>query len=158
MEENIICSDDNIERSLSFLTEALMWKSVPLMLTYDCFVAPSEHESQIDHDWKQAVNISRNEFNAQIHYELGMFYFYKENYDMARTHFKSAVECFKQIDENVGFVSVKLGSLEGYLLACTQMEESNKRLLYLLSVSIANQYTVSIILFKTTDTSTKLIP
>lgn len=141
MEENYFCSEENIDKSVAFLNGALTWKEIPLMLSFDCFVMLTEEAEDIEHNWMQAHYISRNEFSAQINYELGCFYFYKENYDLARVHLQNAVEFHNQIIEKVGFCNLKMDILEGYSLACkSHVGDKNRDLLHAFSICIANQY------------------
>lgn len=141
MEESYFCTDDNIEKSLTFLNNALTWKEIPLMLSFECFVMLTENNEGVEHDWQQAQYISRNEFSAQINYELGCFYFYRENYDLAKLHFQNTLEFYNQIIDKVGFANFKTENLEGYVVACrTQTDGSNRNLLHAFSVCVANQY------------------
>ncbi|GJQ85413.1 hypothetical protein Trydic_g23844 [Trypoxylus dichotomus] len=141
MEENYFCSDENIDKSLAFLNNALTWKDIPLMLSFDSFVTLTENDEDIEHDWKQAHYVSRNEFSAQINYELGCFHFYRENYDVAKAHFQNTMEFYNQIINRIGFANLKMENLDGYLLACkTQPDANNRNLLHAFSVCVANQY------------------
>ncbi|XP_017782006.1 PREDICTED: integrator complex subunit 8 [Nicrophorus vespilloides] len=142
MEENMMCTPENIEKSLNFLISALQWEHVPPMLGYNCFVLLTEGSRETQFEWNEAVPISKEEFKSQIHYDLGAFYFYKENYETAFKNFKQSVNYFKEIKDNKGFCSVDYDCLESYLFACNYSENSgNISLLQQMSNSIVNQYT-----------------
>lgn len=140
MEESLLCTPDNLNRSLYFLNQALSWKTTPKMLTFDCFLMLKENSSNVETDWSQAIPISTEEFKAQLHYDLGCFFFYKENYKVATTHFVQCKQFFEGIKENVGLVTIDRDDLEGYILAC--MGGSNINLLHQLRNSVSSQYTV----------------
>nr|XP_022899838.1 integrator complex subunit 8 [Onthophagus taurus] len=141
MEENYFCTEENIQRCIQFLVESLSWEKSPPMLNYECFVMLSEDTDDIEHTWDQAEQISKYEYDAQIHYELGCFFFYKENYDLAKNHFKSAMDCYRFVKTSTGFMYFNVEELQGYLMACqASPEESNKNLLHLFSICVANHY------------------
>lgn len=145
MEESLLCSPEQLNRSLYFLNSALSWERVPKMLTFNCFLMLKENSSNVETDWSHSIPISKEEFKAQVHYDLGCFFFYKENYKLATTHFVECKEFFNAIGESSGLVSIDREDLEGYILAC--LGGSKKNLLHQLRNSVANQYTVINIFF-----------
>lgn len=142
MEESLICSSENINESLNFLNRVLSWEKIPKMLTFSCFLMLKENSSNAETDWAHAVPISKEEFKAQVHYDLGCYFFYKQNYKLATAHFVECKKLFVAIKESTGLITVDKDDLEGYLLAC--MGGSNKDLLHQLRNSVSSQYTVMI--------------
>lgn len=141
MEESVLCSPDNLNRSLYFLNQALSWETIPKMLTSDCFLMLKEDSSNVEIDWSYAVQISKEEFKARLHYDLGCFFFYKENYKLATMHFTQCKHFFDALTETTGLITVDKDDLEGYILACAG--GTKKDLLHQLRHSVCNGYTVS---------------
>lgn len=141
---NIICSSDNIKKSVAFLTNSLEWETVPQMLTFNCFNLLTEANDSIEFEWEKSQPISKNEFCAQINYDLGTFFFYQEEYDLAKKHFSNCLQCFTEMAENNEFYDVDRHMLEVYINACHGSQEIHKgNLLEQLNSSIVNQYMVS---------------
>lgn len=140
MEESLFCSPDNLNRSLYFLNCALSWEKIPKMLTFNCFLMLKENSSNVETDWSQSIVISNEEFKAEVHYDLGCFFFYKENYKLATTHFVQCKQFFDGIKESSGLTSIDREDLEGYILAC--MGGNKRGLLHQLRNSVSSHYTV----------------
>lgn len=138
-----MCTPENLNRSLNFLNNTLSWEKIPKLLTFNCFVMLKENSSNAETDWNNAVPISNKEFKAQVHYDLGCFFFYKENYKLATAHFGQCKQFFYAIRDNTGLISVERDDLEGYVLAC--MGGSRKSLLHQLRSSVSSQYTVNFV-------------
>lgn len=124
-----------------FLTKALDWESVPEMLTYDCFTLPTESNDAIEFDWSKSKAVSKNEFFSQVNYDLGTFFFYKEEYNLAKKHFSLCLDCFNDSTELNGFFEVDREMLEVYINACHGSKEMHKGTFWnnsilLLSISI----------------------
>lgn len=144
MEETLICSQENVNRSLSFLNDSFTWEKLPKMLTFDCFIMLKEDSKNVESNWSHAVPISKEELHAQVHYDLGCYFFYKENYMLATRHFMQSKICFKDLKQTAGFVDIEVEDLDGYISACSsQAGEIQKSLLHQMRASITNQYTVS---------------
>ncbi|XP_044263221.1 integrator complex subunit 8 [Tribolium madens] len=137
-EENIICSHENVRKTVEFLKSALNWDEVPSMLTFDCFKLPSETNG-LEFDWSSAQSISKEEFCAQLNYDLGTFFFYKEDYNLARDHFTKCLSSYKAMKENNGFVKFNIKVLEVYVRACSG-DGSKGSLLEQLNTSVVNQF------------------
>ncbi|KAJ8928547.1 hypothetical protein NQ314_018885 [Rhamnusium bicolor] len=141
VDETIICSSENIKKTITFLTDALEWETIPDMLTFNCFKLPTESNDCIEFDWDKSQPISKNEFYAQINYDLGTFFFYQEEYDLAKKHFSKCLQCFVDMPEVNGFYDVDKRMLEVYIHACHGSQEMHKgNLLEQLNSSIVNQY------------------
>lgn len=140
----MICSQDNINKSLFFLSNSLTVDKLPKILTFDCFVMLKEDSKTIVSDWSQAVQISKEELQAQVHYDLGCFFFYKENYVVARAHFMESRTFFKQLTHTTGFADVDTEDLEGYIAACNmETADVHRNLLHQMRASVTNHYMVS---------------
>lgn len=144
LDENIICSQENINKAVSFLIESLEWDSVPDLLTYDCFKLLTDPYEYVEFDWTQSQSISKTEFCTQISFELGTFFFYQEQYDLAKEYFSKCRQNFNNLLSKNGFQDVDEKLLEIYINACHGSAEiQNGTLLEQLNMSIVNQYLVS---------------
>ena len=113
------------------------------MLTFDCFKLPTE-TNDLEFEWSSSQIISKEEFSAQVNYDLGTFFFYKEDYNLARDHFQKCLSSYKSIHESNGFVTLNIHVLEVYVRACNGSTDGPKgNLLEQLNLSIVNQYMVS---------------
>lgn len=116
------------------------------MVNFECFTLPTERTpEQIDFDWTKCIEVTTKEFATQLNYDLGMFFFYKEEYDSAKKHFGNCMESYEKIGEQKGFLQIDVANLEAYMRAChgTKHEPSGRSLLEQLNSSIFNQYAVS---------------
>lgn len=144
VDANIICSPENIKKSVEFLTDSLDWETVPQMLTFDCFNLLTETNDSIQFEWDKSLPISKHEFCAQINYDLGAFFFYQEEYDLAKKHFSNCLQCFAGMEKINEFYDVDRHMLQIYINACHGSQEMHKgNLLEQLNSSIVNQYMVS---------------
>nr|XP_023030206.1 integrator complex subunit 8 [Leptinotarsa decemlineata] len=140
-DESIICCPENINKTVNFLTDSLDWDIVPSLLTFDCFKLPTENNDCIEFDWSKSQELSKNEFNAQINYDLGVFFFYREQYDLAKKHFSKCLELFSDIPEINGFYDLDKNMLDVYIKACHGSADIQQgSLLEQLNSSIVNQY------------------
>ncbi|CAG9860087.1 unnamed protein product [Phyllotreta striolata] len=140
-DENIICCPENINKTVNFLTEALEWKLIPSLLTFDCFKLPTETNDCLEFDWSKSEELKKNEFCAQINYDLGIFFFYREQYDLAKKHFAKCFDLFTDIPDINGFYDVDRRMLELYIKACHGSADIQKgSLLEQLNNSIVHQY------------------
>lgn len=150
MDENIICCQENITKTITFLTEALEWDKIPDLLTYDCFKLLTDSYECVEFDWSKSHPISKSEFCTQISFELGTFFFHQEQYDLAKKYFSKCLQCFNTLTEINVFHDVDMKLLEIYINACHGSADIHKgSLLEQLSISIVNQYVVSTLLLKT---------
>lgn len=139
------CTQDLILLSLNFLNSVLMLNRTPKLLTFDTFVMLNEDSTDVEQNWINSAEMSRHEFEAQIHFDLGCFYFYKEMYYPAKQHFLKCNDEFYLLEANHAFVYANFDQnyLHGFLFACNAPEEGyTPKLLQQLNASIADQYTV----------------
>ncbi|KAG5899842.1 hypothetical protein JTB14_012313 [Gonioctena quinquepunctata] len=140
-DESIICCPENINKTVNFLTDSLDWDIIPDLLTFDCFKLPTESNDCIEFDWSKSQQLSKKEFNAQINYDLGVFFFYREQYDLAKKHFSKCVELFSDLPKIDGFYDVDKDMLPVYIKACHGSADIQKgNLLEQLNSCIVNQY------------------
>ncbi|CAH1117237.1 unnamed protein product [Phaedon cochleariae] len=140
-DESIICCPENINKTVNFLTDSLEWENIPSLLTFDCFKLPTESNDCIEFDWLKSEPLSKTEFSAQINYDLGVFFFYREEYDLAKKHFSNCSQLFKNIPNIHGFYDVEKEILDVYIRACHGSADNQKAsLLEQLNCSIVNQY------------------
>lgn len=143
--ENLPCSPEGLDKSLKFLSDVLNNVNVPNLITFQCFVMPTEINSEIQFDWECSVSISKDEFHAQIYYDLAIYNFYKESYGIAKTYFLNTLQCLEAITECKGFSTVKSDALEGFLIACNAKAGYKYNLTKQLKISILNQFMVGFI-------------
>lgn len=105
---------------------------------------PTEINSEIQFDWELSVPISKDEFHAQIYYDLAIYYFFKETYCVAKTYFLNTLQCIGAIAENTGFATIRNSALEGFLIACNAKIGYKYNLTKQLKISILNQFMVVI--------------
>ncbi|XP_030752565.1 integrator complex subunit 8 [Sitophilus oryzae] len=140
-DENIICCPDNIKKTVTFLTDALQWEEIPLMLTYDCFNMPTETNEALQFEWTKGKKVSRDEFCAQICFDLATFFFYREEYDFAKQQFAQCLNFFNSIIGQNGFATIDTDLLNMYMRACDSTADlQNKSLTEQLNNSIVNQF------------------
>ncbi|XP_056638700.1 integrator complex subunit 8 [Diorhabda sublineata] len=140
-DESIICCPENINKTVNFLTEALDWEIIPSLLTFDCFKLPTESNDCIEFDWSKSEELKKNEFCTQINYDLGVFFFYREQYDLAKKHFSECLNLFADIPKINGFYDVDKQMIDVYIKACHGSADIQKgNLLEQLNSSIVNQY------------------
>lgn len=144
LDENFICSQENINKTIAFLVQALEWDKLPNLITYDCFKLLTDSNECVEFDWSKSQPITKNEFCTQISFELGTFFFHQEQYDLAKKYFSKCLDCFKSLSETNGFQDVDDKLLEIYINACHGSADIHKgSLLEQLNISIVNQYLVS---------------
>ncbi|KAJ8912846.1 hypothetical protein NQ315_007978 [Exocentrus adspersus] len=138
---NFMCSPENIKKSVLFLTDAMNWEILPTILTFECFVLPTEANDFLQFQWDNCLSISKDEFCAQINFDLGTLFFYKEEYEQAKPYFSHCLECLTVTSKVNEFLDVDRQMLETYINACCGSPEISKRnLLEQLNLSIVNQY------------------
>lgn len=141
-DESVICTPDNVQKSITFLTQALQWDQIPFMLTFDCFQMPTEQNDSIEFHWSNGRTVTKQEFCAQICYDLGTFFFYREEYEAAKLHFRQTYQYVQNGDRSSHFITFDSRVLEVYMNACDPTLESHqKTLLEQLNISIVNQFT-----------------
>ncbi|KAK9890977.1 hypothetical protein WA026_013315 [Henosepilachna vigintioctopunctata] len=132
-EESVICTLENVNNTISFLENCLNWEDVPNMLTFDSFELPTETNGNINLNWSNSEPISKEELVAQVCYELGTYFFYREDYNMATKRFLMCLDAFKAIKNANGFVNFDKEILSVYIKSCCGPFDP-------LNVSIVNNY------------------
>lgn len=135
---------ETIEKSLKFLMDALNWEETPNFISYNSFIMPTEINAEIEFDWDKTVTIPREEFLAQIHYDLATYNFYKENYLIAIPYFTNTMKCINDIQKTIGFLNVKNLHLEGFLIASNSKNGHKYNLTKQLKISIVSHFVVSL--------------
>ncbi|XP_044746312.1 integrator complex subunit 8 [Coccinella septempunctata] len=117
-EESVICTLENVNNTVKFLENSLEWDNIPRMPKLECFELPTEINENIKFDWSKSEIISREELVSQICYELGTYFFYREEYKSATERFQRCLESLKAIKSSNGFLNFDEEILEVYLKAC----------------------------------------
>lgn len=131
--------------SVNFLTAILSLNRTPRLLTFDTFVMLNEDTRTVEQEWHKSVELSRYEFESQLHYDLACYYFHRENYEHAKQHFVKCSECFYSLDADAEFqyASFDVNCLNGFLCACNvPVDGYVPGLLQQMNASVANQYMV----------------
>lgn len=133
---------ENVGKSVEYLNSVLTWPTLPRMLSFDCFLVLTEDNPNVEFDLNCAKTLNKEEYLAQINYDLATFYFFKEEYDSASKHFMDAMKYFKALKNPAGFMTLNLPTLESYLMACNTKGNGHKNtLLHQLRISVASQLT-----------------
>ncbi|KAF5274403.1 hypothetical protein FQA39_LY07283 [Lamprigera yunnana] len=140
LDDSLIRSPQNIQKSICFLIDVLTKYRAPTFLTFNCFTMPKEDTENIEHNWNNSLPIVNEEFFCQIAYDLAEFYFFKENYEAASSYFNNCLQYYKSIEHHIGYLTITLKKLDGYLLACSVSTEKSYSLLLQLQNSVINQY------------------
>lgn len=88
------------------------------MPKFECFELPTEINENINFDWSKSETISKEELIAQISYELGTYFFYREEYKLATERFHRCLESFNAVRQTNGFLNFEKEILDVYLKAC----------------------------------------
>lgn len=139
-----VCTPELVTASVDFLTAILNSERFPSIPTLGTFRMLTEDSTQVEHDWAHSLEISAYEYKAQIHYDLGCFYFNREKYPVAQEHFMRASESYYglNVDADLEYASLDVNRLNGYLCACNvPIVEHTPSLLQQMNASIADHYT-----------------
>ncbi|KAL0269326.1 UNVERIFIED_CONTAM: hypothetical protein PYX00_007105 [Menopon gallinae] len=85
--------------SVEFLRKILGRISTVTVPTIDSFVQLTEDSTDINVKWTDGVEISAEEFQCQLAYELGCYSFYEEDYVMAEMDFASCLDLYQKKDD-----------------------------------------------------------
>lgn len=141
--ENPAFTPEGVEKSLNFLINALNWDEMPNFVTINSFVMPTEINTELQFEWDNTIPIPKEEFQAQIHYDLATYYFFKENYDIAIPYFINATKHMNEVQQSIGFLTVKSSTLEGFLIASNSKNGHRYSLTKQLKSSIVTHFVVS---------------
>lgn len=139
----MLYTPESIDKSLKFLIDALSWDETPNFIAYDSFIMPTEVNSEIKFEWGNAVAIPKQEFQAQLHYDLATYNFFKENYSIAIPYFISTMQCMINNSKLIGFLTVNSKVLEGFLIASNSKNGHTYSLTKQLKISIVSQFVVN---------------
>lgn len=117
-EESVICTLENVNNTVKFLENCMEWENIPSMPKFECFQLPTEINEDINFDWTKSESISKEELVAQICYELGTYFFYREEYKLATERFQRCSESLKANKISNGFLNFDKEILDVYLKAC----------------------------------------
>ncbi|XP_021343863.1 integrator complex subunit 8-like isoform X2 [Mizuhopecten yessoensis] len=87
------------------------------MPTAKSFQIPDEHTDDPQYDWDASLPITPDEYNCQIFYDLGNFYFYEKGYSHAYVMFKRCTELFDHLKSPV-YCNIDETRLRGYMTGC----------------------------------------
>lgn len=87
------------------------------MPTVRCIRIPNESLEEPEYDWDACLPITPDEYNCQIFYDIGNFYFYEKAYSHAYVMFKRCTELFDHLKSPV-YCNIDEMRLRGYLTGC----------------------------------------
>ncbi|KAF4526173.1 hypothetical protein B566_EDAN008210 [Ephemera danica] len=119
LEEMLMVLEAQVPESLALLgrvteAEPNLALRVPV---YESFLPLSEDSTEMMHDWEAGPLSMAPEIHCQVHYDLGAFYFSREQYERSREHMAQAVKLFSELPENPSFCVVEEKKLKGYCAA-----------------------------------------
>lgn len=114
------------------------------MPTIDTFVSLTENSTnKIEHQWLHGYQISTEEFELQLRYDLGVWFMFANQYASAKNHFQLISKLFPKCESiKMEFCTISSQTLKGFLSACQiQDVETKKSLIERMHESIKNGYT-----------------
>ncbi|XP_014662496.1 PREDICTED: integrator complex subunit 8-like [Priapulus caudatus] len=138
---NTLKSD--VEISLGILETGLSLIKSLQMPALESFTAlREEDDDDVSHSWEKGITICQEELIAQISYDLGCFYFFKEDYKKSSEMFVTTSKMLHKID-TPKYCIIDKKTLEGYLLAtgtvCDEPGTTKQELSLLEKVNLARE-------------------
>lgn len=87
------------------------------MPTANSFKIPDENTEEPQYDWDASLSITPDEYNCQIFYDIGNFYFYEKGYSHAYVMFKRCTELLDHLKSPV-YCNIDEARLKGYMTGC----------------------------------------
>ncbi|XP_052232810.1 integrator complex subunit 8-like isoform X2 [Dreissena polymorpha] len=92
-----------------------------------CITLPGWASESPEYRWDLARDVTPEEYNCQISYDLGTYFFYQESYHHALEMFRETKDLIKNITNPV-YCHVEEQRLNGYYVACRTLKESSAKL------------------------------
>nr|CAD7454749.1 unnamed protein product [Timema tahoe] len=132
--------------SVEVLGQVLASRRAPRVPAFETFVMLREDSVEVKQDWDSSVEITLLEFHCQVHYDLGRYHFFREDYPQASEHLCCTADLFQQLGSSATppylYCTVREAELQGYSEACNLVPASvGESLLYQLLRCIRDQYT-----------------
>lgn len=109
----------------------------------DTFVTLTENSTnKIEHEWLQGYQISTEEFELQLRYDLAVWFMFANQYVSAKNHFQIISKLFPKCESiPMEYCTISAQTLKGFLSACQiQDVETKKSLIERMHESIKNGY------------------
>ncbi|XP_021913998.1 integrator complex subunit 8 isoform X2 [Zootermopsis nevadensis] len=152
--------DSQVANSIEVLSRILAGPAIPTVPIFDTFVMLTEDSTDARQNWDKSAEVSSTEFLCQLHFDLGSFHFFREEYSVSGDLFRKAAELRQLLDiESTVYCTVSVEDLKGYCEACdiTSPTVSTHNLTYQLHRAIRDQYT-GIVSILQTDNVHREIP
>lgn len=114
------------------------------MPAINTFVSLTENSTnKIEHEWKQGYQISAEEFELQLRYDLAVWFMFANQYASAKNHLKFISKLFPKCESvKMEYCVISAQTLKGFLSACQIQDiETKKSLIERMHESIKNGYT-----------------
>lgn len=132
--------------SVEYLQKCLQCGRTLKMPTMHCISIPSEESDDSLFHWEKAVDIDANDYQSQILYDLGSFYFYTETYSEALQMFTQCLNTITEVS-SPQLSDIDAARLKGYYTACqtlrtvqTPQEKAKESLYQLAEQARKNDY------------------
>ncbi|KAJ8302724.1 hypothetical protein KUTeg_019120 [Tegillarca granosa] len=112
---------DRITMSVVNLEKCVECGKSIIMPSLQCIELPKEDSDGLDIRWEDGITILPNEYNCQLYYDLGCFYFYQEAYSQAYVMFQRTKELLKEL-ESPTYCSIDATRLNGYYTGCRSLQ------------------------------------
>lgn len=112
--------------------------SVP---TFNTFQPLTEDSNDVEMLWENCEPISLEEFRSQLHFDLGVYFIFRQEHEMARQNFSACDDLFSKCLRPSVYCSVSRPKLDGYRIACgVYSPPAQTSLLCQFHASIKQQY------------------
>lgn len=152
--------ESQVANSIAVLSHVVSGTAVPTVPVFDTFVMLTEDSTDAQQNWDKCAEVSSAEFLCQLHFDMGSFHFFREEYGVAGELFHKTAELQQQLDgEATLYCTISIEDLKGYSEACdiTSPTVSAHNLTYQLHRAVRDQYT-GIVSILQTDNLHKEIP
>ncbi|XP_066992327.2 integrator complex subunit 8 [Anabrus simplex] len=144
IEDVLKCLEGQAANSMAVL-DSLMKGCSPFMPVFETFLMLTEDSTKVKQDWSKGIQISTDEFQCQVLYDLGSYSFFREDYVKAREYFTKTADLFKKLGEShteMKYCTISSSRLDGYCTACgIERPSVSRTLLHQLQSSIRDQFT-----------------
>lgn len=107
---------DQCDQAYKFLEEVLEKEEQIRMPLINCFGTVSEELPKPHHCWKNGLLLNKEEIKCQLSYDLGCYYFYREEYKKAGEHFSISSSLYPKMKDSL-YCQIDEVKLKGYYSA-----------------------------------------
>ncbi|KAJ4428910.1 hypothetical protein ANN_25904 [Periplaneta americana] len=143
-EELVRGLESQVSNSIAVLSRVVSLNTVPTVPVFETFVMLTEDSTDARQNWDKSAQVSGTEFFCQLHFDLGSFHFFREEYPLSGEYISKAAQLKQQLGSEASvYCTVSNEDLQGYSEACdiTAPTASSHNLTYQLHRAIRDQYT-----------------